>query len=121
VLLLTALVMFLPLLLFAGRIKDLKHRALLEYDALGRQLVASFERKWLGAARTDEPLLGSGDPSTYADFLAAYASLRQMRPSPLDVRRAIPALLLVAAPFLPLLFTEMSLKDIVTRMLTLVL
>lgn len=121
VLLLAALVMFLPLLLFAGRIMALKRRALLEYDALGQRLVAGFEHKWLGAARTDEPLLGSGDPSTYTDFVAVYASLRQMQPSPLDVRRAVPALLLVAVPFLPLLFTEMSLKDIVLRMLKLVM
>jgi len=121
VLLLAALVMFLPLLLFGRRIVALKRRALLEYDALGHQLVAGFEQKWFGAARTDEPLLGSSDPSTYADFVAAYASLRQMQPSPLDLRRAVPALLMGAVPFLPLLFTEMSLKDIVTRMLTLVM
>jgi len=121
VLLLAAVVMFLPLLLFSGRFLAIKRRALLEYDALGKQLVASFEQKWLGAARTDEPLLDSSDPSTYTDFVAVYASLRQMQPSPLDARRAVPGLLLVAVPFLPLLFTEMSLKDIVLRMLKLVM
>jgi hypothetical protein len=120
VLLLAALVMFLPLLLFVGRLKAVKRRALLEYDALGQQLVASFERKWLGAARTDAPLLSSSDPSTYTDFVAVYASLHQMQTSALDARAAVPALLLVAAPFVPLLFTEMSLKEIVLRMLQLV-
>jgi hypothetical protein len=121
VLLLAVLVMFLPLLLFAGRVVGLKRRALLEYDALGQQLVAGFEQKWLGATRTDEPLLGSSDPSTYTDFVAVYASLRQIQPSPLHVPRPFPAVLIVAAPFLPLLFTEMSMKDIVLRMLKLVM
>lgn len=121
VVVLAVLVMFLPLLLFVGRVLGEKKRALLQYDGLGQQLVAGFERKWLGAARTDEPLLGSGDPSTYTDYVAVYASLRQMQPSPLDVRRAIPATLLVAAPFLPLLFTELSLKELLLRMLKLVM
>jgi hypothetical protein len=121
VLLLAALVMFLPLLLFAGRIAPCKRRAMMQYDALGHQLVAGFERKWLGDARTEEPLLGSGDPSTYTDFVAVHSSLRQMRFAPLDIRRAMPALLLVALPFLPLLFTEMSLRDILLRMLKLVM
>jgi hypothetical protein len=121
VMLLAVLVMFLPLLLFSGRILGLKRRALLQYDALGQQLVAGFEQKWLGAARTDEPLLDSSDPSTYTDYIAVYASLRQMQPSPLDVRRALPALIMVAVPFLPLLLTELSLKEIVLRMLKLVM
>lgn len=121
VMLLAVLVMFLPLLLFSGRILGLKRRALLQYDALGQQLVAGFEQKWLGAARTDEPLLSSSDPSTYTDYIAVYASLRQMQPSPLDVRRALPALIMVAVPFLPLLLTELSMKEIVLRMLKLVM
>ena len=121
VMLLAVLVMFLPLLMFSGRILGLKRRALLQYDALGQQLVAGFEQKWLGAARTDEPLLSSSDPSTYTDYIAVYASLRQMQPSPLDVRRALPALIMVAVPFLPLLLTELSMKEIVLRMLKLVM
>jgi hypothetical protein len=121
VMVLAVLVMFLPLLLFSGRILGLKRRALLQYDALGQQLVAGFEQKWLGAARTDEPLLDSSDPSTYTDYIAVYASLREMQPSPLDVRRALPALIMVAVPFLPLLLTELSMKEIVLRMLKLVM
>jgi hypothetical protein len=121
VMVLAFVVMFLPLLLFSGRILGRKRRAMLQYDALGQQLVAGFEQKWLGAARTDEPLLGSSDPSTYTDYIAVYASLREMKPSPLDVRRALPALVMVAAPFLPLLLTELSLKEIALRMLKLVM
>jgi hypothetical protein len=121
VLLLAGIVMFVPLLLFTGRMAALKRRALWHYDALGQQLVAGFERKWLGAERTDEPLLGSADPSTYTDYIAVYASLRQMQPTPLDVRHALGAMVLVAVPFVPLLFTEMSLKDIVMRMVKLVI
>jgi hypothetical protein len=121
VLVLAVLVMYLPLLLFMGRVLGLKRRALLQYDALGQQLVAGFERKWLGAARTEEPLLESSDPSAYTDYVAVYASLRQMQPTPLDVRRALPAMIMVTVPFLPLLFTELSMKEIVLRMLKLVM
>jgi hypothetical protein len=44
-----------------------------------------------------------------------------MQPTPLDVRHALGAMVLVAVPFVPLLFTEMSLKDIVMRMVKLVI
>ena len=72
-------------------------------------------------ARTSEPLLGNADPSTLADFATAYTAVRQMKPVALDVRRALPAILLVAAPFLPLLLTVMSLKDILSRALKLLM
>lgn len=121
VLVLAVSVMFGPLLLFTGRLAALKRQALLHYDALGQQLVSGFERKWLSAERPDEPLLGSPDPSTYTDYVAVYASLRQMQPTPLDMRRAGAALALALLPFVPLLFTTMSLKDIVLRMLKLVM
>jgi hypothetical protein len=115
------LVMFVPLLLFTKRVAGLKRRALMQYDGLGQQLVGGFERKWLGTERPAEPLLGSGDPSSYTDFTAVYASLRQMRSSPLDVRRAVGGLLIVAAPFLPLLLMEFSFKEIMLRMVKLVM
>jgi len=121
VLVLALLVMFGPLFLFAGRMARLKRQALMQYDGLGQQLVSGFERKWLGADRTDEPFLGSPDPSTYTDYVSVYASLRLMKPTPLDPRRAIGAILLVLAPFVPLLLTVMSLKEVLVRMVKLVM
>lgn len=115
------LVMFGPLVLFAGRLGKLKRGALMGYDALGQGLVADFERKWLGGRHGDGPLLGDPDPSTLADFATSYAAVRQMRPMPIDLRRAVPAIVTVAAPFLPLLLLAMSLVDILKRMLKLLM
>jgi hypothetical protein len=115
------LVMFGPLLLFAGRLGKLKRRALMGYDALGQRLVGDFDHKWLGAPRTDTPLLGDPDPSTLADFATSYTAVRQMRPMPIDIRRAVAPIVTVAAPFLPLLLVTMSVADIVKRMLKLLM
>jgi hypothetical protein len=119
VMVLAALVMFLPLLLFGGRLGAAKRRALAQYDGLGQQLVTRFEQKWLGGTPPEEPFLASSDPSTYTDFATVYDALRRMQPTALEVKRAVGALVLVALPFLPLLLTAMSLKDIVTRMVKL--
>ncbi|MFL5505426.1 MAG: hypothetical protein ACJ8AU_00970 [Gemmatimonadales bacterium] len=119
VLVVAMLAMYAPLLFFIGRMGPIKRRALMGYDALGQQLVGNFERKWLSAERTSEPLLGNADPSTLADFTSSYASVRLMKPMPLDIRRMIPALLVVMLPLLPLALMVMSLADVLKRMMKL--
>ena len=79
----------------------------------------NFEQKWLGAERTSEPLLGNADPSTLADFTTSYGSVRLMKPMPLDIRRMVPALLVVMLPFVPLALMVMSLADVLKRMMKL--
>jgi hypothetical protein len=113
-----ALVMFGPLLLFAPIVARARRRALVGYDRLGQEMLSAFEARWLGK-QSDGQLLGDADPSSLIDFAGAYDEVRKTKPVPLDIRRALPALLVVALPFLPLLLQAMSLGELLKRVLKL--
>jgi hypothetical protein len=104
-----------PLLTFLRPLLMAKRQGIIEYGRFGTQYVQAFEDKWLrkGSA-PDEPMLGSGDIQSLADIGGSYERLDKMSIVPFDRRTLLVFAVAAAAPMLPLLLTEMNLREMIT-------
>jgi hypothetical protein len=121
VLVLAALVMFGPMLLFAPQMAAARGREISAYDRLGQRLVDEFDAQWVPREADRNDLLGAPHASTLADFTSVYGALSKMRPIPVYLPYFVGAMVLVVLPFLPLLLTELSLAEMAQRMLKMLL
>lgn len=107
-----------PLLVFAPQLAQAKRQGLRDYGTLAERYVREFDAKWLrGGAPADEPLVGSSDIQSLADFSGCYEVVRSMHPVPIkrdDVLRLVVATL---APIVPLALTMMSLEELLKTLL----
>ena len=113
-------VLVLPLAIFAGRLLSTKRQGLHQYGALGTAYTGSFHKKWiLGQNPGNEPLLGTGDIQSLADFGNSYGMVEHMKPLPIDPRTLIHLVIAGLLPMAPLLLTVMPLKEVVSLVLKL--
>ena len=102
-----------PLLVFGGRIAQVKRKGLLEYGALAQQYVRDFDTKWLrGGVEANETPLGSEDIQSLADLANSFEVIRTMRMAPVAVQDIILVALSVLLPIAPLLLTVMPLEQL---------
>jgi hypothetical protein len=102
-----------PLLVFGGRIAQVKRTGLLEYGALAQRYVRDFDTKWLrGGVTADETPLGSEDIQSLADLANSFEVVRTMRMAPVAVQDVILVALAVLVPITPLLLTVMPLEQL---------
>jgi len=106
-----------PLLFFSRKMERARRAGVRRYGALASEHADGFEDKWLGPTRTKESLVGSPDVSSLADLSASVDVVRQMRPIPFDLRVLVQLVVATLLPFTPLLFTEITFRDAVTRVL----
>lgn len=100
-----------PLVLFAPSLAAAKRTARPKYSLLGNRLARQFDAEWVEAPRaeglTESPLV-----SALADFGASFSAVSEMRALPVDARGAMQLLVTLALPFIPLLLTEMSAREV---------
>jgi hypothetical protein len=102
-----------PLLVFAGRIAQVKRTGLLEYGALAQRYVRDFDAKWLrGGVTSDETPLGSEDIQSLADLADSFEVVRSMRMAPVALQDIILVAISVLVPIAPLLLTMMPLEQL---------
>jgi hypothetical protein len=102
-----------PLLVFGGRIAQVKRTGLLEYGALAQRYVRDFDTKWLrGGVAAGESSLGSEDIQSLADLANSFEVIRTMRMAPVAVQDIILVALSVLLPIAPLLLTVMPLEQL---------
>jgi len=102
-----------PLLVFGGRIAQVKRTGLLEYGALAQRYVRDFDTKWLrGGVEANETPLGSEDIQSLADLANSFEVIRTMRMAPVAVQDIILVALSVLLPIAPLLLTVMPLEQL---------
>jgi hypothetical protein len=107
-----------PLLFFFKKILLTKNEGLVKYGALGSQLADQFDDKWIDNKRPeDEFIFGSTDPSAGADYSASFEMIKQMRPLPIDIRSLVAVVIFLLIPFIPLILLKMPLKDLLKRLL----
>lgn len=112
----------LPLCLFGMRLVQTRLAALNDYGALASSYVRKFELKWLaGEPPRDETLLGSADIQSLADLGGSYEVVNSMRIVPFDTRVVIQVLAAIVVPFLPLVFTVISLPELLGRLVQVLL
>ena len=102
-----------PLLVFGGRIAQVKRTGLLEYGALAQRYVRDFDTKWLrGGVTADETPLGSEDIQSLADLANSFEVVRTMRMAPVALQDVILVAIAVLVPIAPLLLTVMPLEQL---------
>jgi hypothetical protein len=104
-----------PLFLFSGQLFQAKGRALRSYGILQYELSQDFHRYWIVDRGKD--LLNSEHPSTMADYNAVYETVKEMRIVPIKTKGTIILALVLVAPFLPLVLTQISMREALQRLI----
>jgi hypothetical protein len=111
------LLVFTPLLLFAGQLSRARRRGLAEYGTLAGRYVREFDHKWLrGGAPPGEPLVGSADIQSLADLGNSFQLVRSMKVAPVNRHAIVQLGAATLAPIVPLLLTIMPLEELVKRL-----
>jgi len=110
-----------PLLVFATSLGRAKRQRNREYAELGARYARDFDQRWLGAAASGEPLLGTGDIQSLADLGSAMERVRRMRIVPVSRQAVLVVAAAVLAPLVPLLTVKLHVEDLVDLMLKLAL
>jgi hypothetical protein len=102
-----------PLLVFAGRIAQVKRTGLLEYGALAQRYARDFDTKWVrGGAAADASPLGSEDIQSLADLADSFEVVRSMRMAPVALLDVLLVGVAVLVPSAPLLLTVMPVEEL---------
>lgn len=110
-----------PLMVFAPRLLRLKRVAVVEYSRLGDEYMGAFQQKWLRAPRGDEKLLGTPDIQSLADLGTAVDVVHALRPTPFDHHLIAPLLGVYASALLPVVLSQISLDELLARLIKVVL
>jgi hypothetical protein len=111
-----------PLLVFAPQLAQAKRAGNREYGALAARYVREFDTKWLrGGAKSDEPLVGSGDIQSLADLANSFEVVRTMRIAPITRDALIRLVAATVAPVVPLALTMMPLEELLRKLLGILL
>jgi len=107
-----------PLLVFTPQLAAARRAGLREFGTLAGRYVRDFDRKWLrNGAPADEPLLGSADIQSLADLGNSYQVVKEMRPAPFTLQTVLQLSVTTLLPVLPLLLTMVSLEELLTKLL----
>jgi len=111
-----------PEFAFSSRLWKVKRAGLLEYGALAERYVRDFENKWLRHPQSvSDPLLGSADIQSLADLANSFQNLGQMRVLPPTRDSVLTLLLITLLPLAPLPLTMISGRELLGRLIKMVL
>lgn len=111
------LVLLAPLVLFGPKLMQAKRKGLVEYGALGSSLSHAFGKRWTGRPVEAAEMIESPDASTVADFGACFERIQKMRTVPVSLGTVIRLAVLLLLPFVPLILTESSVKEVLRKLL----
>jgi len=111
---LSVLMLAVPLTVFVPGLLRAKRGGIIEYGHLGHDLTREFDARWRNRGNR---LLDSTDPSAMADFGSDYDVVRQLRSFPLGLHQLMAITLLLALPFAPLGLTQISLTDLLEKLI----
>ena len=107
-----------PLCTFSNQLINAKRRELRQYSELGFQLADAFHTRWIDNAKGKQrgKIISAVDPSAMCDYGDVYETISTMKLIPLTKQKTILLFLFLLAPFLPLIFTQISLKEALQRL-----
>lgn len=114
---LAVLVLLLPLTVFFPVLLRTKRQGMVRYGILAEKLSLTFEERWIeGKGGDPHKLVDTGETSALSDYAADYDTIRRMRLTPVAPRSAIKLGLVLLIPFVPLVFTDSSLKELIRKL-----
>jgi hypothetical protein len=113
------IIMTLPLTFFSQQLVRAKRWGRVAYGALGYKLSRAFDEKWGDPSdpSTGNGLIKTADASAVCDYADIYEVVREMRYVLVSLRGYIAQAVVLAVPFLPLVFTEISVKEVFNQLL----
>jgi hypothetical protein len=113
------LVLFLaPPCVFLLKLRACQEKALSNYMVFAAQYVNNFEKKWLAAAPSKEPLLGTPDLQSLANLSKSVGIVRNMSWFPVSARLLITIVTAALVPMLPLLLFKYHVAESAKRLFT---
>lgn len=109
-----------PLIVFTKTLLSNKIKGLLRYGALANDYTQLFDAKWV-AGQQQEELLGTSDIQSLADLGNSYDRVRLMRLFPFGPGLLYGFFAVAAVPFVPLIFTQLPAREILDRLLNLLI
>ena len=111
-----------PLVVFSQQMSGAKRRGLGEYGILSQKYVHDFDEKWVrGRGRAAEPLLGNADVQSLADLGSSFEVITHMRWVPFTLNTVVQLAVTTIAPAMPLILTTISVRELLDRLLKVVL
>jgi hypothetical protein len=111
-----------PLCAFSSRLSAAKRKGLREYGALAQRHAREFDAKWLrGGAPADALLIGSSDVSSMADLSSDFDVVQRMRAVPFTLQTVAQLAGVTLVPVVPLVLTMFPLKELLQRLVKIVL
>lgn len=111
---LTVLMLALPLAVFVPGLVKAKYEGIIEYGHLGHDITSAFDARWSDGG---DKLLDTADSSALADFGVDYDLVRQLRSFPFGLHQLMAITVLLALPFAPLGLTQISLSDLLKKLI----
>jgi hypothetical protein len=114
----TAVLVLVPLLVFVRPLGVARHRALLDYGMLIGEHHRRLRRRWiLGEALGDDAMLTARELGSAPDSLRLYDAVWAMWPLPVSKRKLLGIIALIALPILPLVAVEVHLGDALLKII----
>ena len=111
-----------PLLVFVPVLARTKRAGEREYGMLAQRYVREFETKWLrGKPPVGEPLIGSADIQSLADLGNSFDVVKGIQFVPVSRGTLLYLAVVTVLPIAPLLLTMISLDELLTRIVKMVL
>jgi hypothetical protein len=116
------LVVLLPLTFFSSQLIYAKRTAIREYGSVASGYVREFREKWIAGQNPEgERLLGTGDIQSLADLGNSFEVVRETGVVPFGKEDVLSLAAILAAPLLLLLPMVLPLREIVDRILAMIL
>jgi hypothetical protein len=101
-----------PLAVFWRPLRIAKEAGLLEYGSFSSRYVQGFHRKWIATKAGERPLEANEDIGPLADIGASFERVDGMRLLPITLKTALAFAVPPILPMLPLLLTEIPLREL---------
>lgn len=116
-----AVALTLPFLMFAGQLVKARRSALFDYGALVARHGHLVERRWLRKEDIgSQPLLDAPELGPVADIHVVFDAVERLRPMLLTPRVVMQSIMPAVLPLLPLLAIDVPLAELLKRLLKLV-
>lgn len=115
--LISIIIIILPLCTFSVQLANAKRIGLRRFSVLGYQLSEVFQNEWINKTKgqREDGFMTDPDPSALADFIAVYETISSMGWIPFNRQKMIRLSVILIAPFLPLVLTQFSMKEALSR------
>ena len=112
------IILYLPLAKFIPFLLRAKSEGIYKFGNLLRKHNIDYVKKWIAIDSTNkEPLLGSVDHSSLSDINGSYAPISNLKLIPIDVKLIVLSFILNIIPYIPLVFTYYSMRDLINLLI----